>query len=650
MTPEKARASRLAQAMVVFLAVFLRFSPEQAARAEFIPKSERMALTGRVISASDETATIQTEKAEITINLKMVSKDTAIAIRAALGSAKPFTTPVFSVWAVAKRGYFDRAHADCTETPISHESLVETAKAAPAEDMISFLRKIPRDTLQSFTLVYESNSLQKLGVTKQWPRVIRFSKDSKLILSYTCNPESPNYGTVEMIRFDDKQKHYKFSELDFRSRPVRFTDQPKSCNSCHSAPPPAKPDPRPNWQSYSTWKGVYGMIDDRMYEREDFEKFRAMQKDNPCYSSLPWLEKPKPGREWYPYSDEIKGLDYTVRPNLKLSDFNGHLMGQRLARKFNEDPRYRRLRFLMVMDAIGGCGLDVDREIKALLPAYKPPRPSNAEEYITMEDDNKAPGYMDPRTAQSRAFRLFAVGNALGFADMDWTLTFNRPDDPTYVPGAAKGNTSQFFADTTIPALTQGQLLATLGAEAPELKPLTKLSRGIEGTFGKNFSCIDDLGGEIEYSPEQKVKLCKILLERHEKAKQEIIVVPKIYGDVIGMEACQEPKGLEKTFTPLVSEVRTIKNKTKLISMGKKIVENSCKNCHSPDAMTPLPKSYQFFSNEERARAKFHSKGSLADLADRLKPGRDRMPPPPAPELSFQEQEAVKAYIESLRK
>src|SRR6185312_6495837 len=81
---------------------------------------------------------------------------------------------------------------------------------------------------------------------------------------YSCNPSGAHANSAEIIRFDDQAKMFRFSEIDFAEpAATRVHENPHICQTCH-APNFRDIDPRPNWQMYFTWDGVYGMHDDQL--------------------------------------------------------------------------------------------------------------------------------------------------------------------------------------------------------------------------------------------------------------------------------------------------------------------------------------------------------------------------------------------------
>jgi len=189
---------------------------------------------------------------------------------------------------------------DCTELPIDYGQVTTLAKNPAIQDQNQFLASIPPGTLQTFTLLSKSKSAQAPGINKDTPGVIRMSADGKLILRYTCDRSSSVFNTVEVIRFNDTTKKFVFSEIDFGGRkanggkaavPVakpanRVHEDGTKCMTCHNAKPspPAPIDPRPNWENYDQWPGVFGNDEDRFRVnepegRQEYDNFNNFKKN-----------------------------------------------------------------------------------------------------------------------------------------------------------------------------------------------------------------------------------------------------------------------------------------------------------------------------------------------------------------------------------
>ena len=223
---------------------------------------------GKVVDASGENISFITADADLTLLASKLPLETLATLKNASGKKERVT--VFIPPSAIGSTNPVSVRADCTELPIKYEELVSRANDPKTTNSLDFLKSLPQGTMQTFTFVHDSKSLQKEGVDKLWPRVIRLSADAKLMFSYTCNPSAKTYNTVEVIRFDESTASYRFTEFDFRLGffKKKVKEDPASCLSCHS-PDKKYLDPRPIWQMYSTWDGVYGGNDDHFDSYQD---------------------------------------------------------------------------------------------------------------------------------------------------------------------------------------------------------------------------------------------------------------------------------------------------------------------------------------------------------------------------------------------
>ena len=132
------------------------------------------------------------------------------------------------------------------------ERLVSSGKVRSVEGFLKALAWEGRDAfLANYVLMFHSRSLQEASFTE--PRVIMFSNGDEFVITFGGSQE-----TLEMMGFDRKERAFKFFEVDFTKPPIEAvsSDNPKKCLTCHRS------DPRPNWEPYFFWPGMYGGIDD----------------------------------------------------------------------------------------------------------------------------------------------------------------------------------------------------------------------------------------------------------------------------------------------------------------------------------------------------------------------------------------------------
>ncbi len=329
-------------------------------------------ITGVVVDYNDTTkeAKFKGAKADYTINLDGSSKE-AMELRALLSKPSAKNEPVkydipTSLISSEERVPFG-VRSDCSEIGLSIDRLDDIA--LESNNLLDFLQKIPDGTLQGFTFITNTRSLQRGEgdhlVDEKNPRILRGSIDGKITISYVCHPKQDKHNTVEVIYFDDKQDKFKTLSYDFNSRNgvgvgaagkgKRVHHSPQSCVSCHSTTPKngqsGSEHLKLNWPEYFFWgdcdekRGItfYGMSDDNMgrtayrnrfysfpgcnrnldraaHERlkNSFKDIQAKSKTDPCLQTLPWAQLPQGERKgieqaWtdqdyshYPYADSAQ--------------------------------------------------------------------------------------------------------------------------------------------------------------------------------------------------------------------------------------------------------------------------------------------------------------------------------------------------------
>lgn len=616
-----------------------------------------------------------------------------------------FATMAFACWAQA-------FVPNCNEKKISYQEIENIANSPEVTDINSFLKAIPPDSMQTFTFVTNSLSAQRgegdSKVSEEWPRVIRTSMDGKLTITYTCNPDSPTHNGVEVMYFDEQTKQFKASSFKLKNptgegESQRIHRNPKSCVTCHAQSSfNGQPSMKPNWNEYFSWsdcvkdRGIqmYGANDDNMsrdvfrariptsdakrpegcnstqdrasHEGQvaSFEKFKEKQKDNPCYSSLPWpTEKDKKNSKWdlskYPYStdaqERIDGRqNYSLRTNFRITDTYSHLMSQRVAGIIEKSPNYEKMKYYLAMEA-ADCLEDKDiKNIKKLIPGIK-----IDEVFVGLKNKTRFWQH-DPRKS---AQIMYAYGKTIGMKDSDWSMEYNYDKDPVYqatMPHSKNDNTN---GDYGIAMGTQGQIISALQKEDSSLVPADALSRGVADYFGEEFSCIDDMGGALKGSHVGKdTKFCKNLRIKNEKHLANI----KTETQCADCATVAAPQNVMATVSVLGTQLSDIEIKAKAESAerGKHLVQKDkalCIRCHSrtEENLKKRPSGFMFIPNDKVSSAE--NEKALHELRERAKEpdfmkdldfyltGSKEMPVG-ANNLTDQDRRDVVNYIESLTK
>jgi hypothetical protein len=461
------------------------------------------------------------------------------------------------------------ATPDCGESPLDlNEFLNITASVSsdskdPQQEVLDEIQR--RQSLQTFTINFESQSAQSDGISMEYPGVIRMSQDGSLIIRYTCDRKANTYGNFEIISFDQEENRFKFSSVEMAQKSAeRFHDNPMLCAGCHSYSEDGATDLRPNWDMYPDWRGMFGSHDDffpkghvneladvshseswstpnRTEELEQFRNFyqsKVVPKSgasDPCYSTLPWL-KPKNGKRvpdifgLWPYgiaNGSAKKRVYATRPNLKFTEVLSKLLARRNFRRLASKPEYKSVELLLAVEAAyctepspqyGQTGAppmskeELDQMISKFVPLYIRPQDSEAK-VVNLRGQEFF--HHDPRHSSSRAQALFGVWKALSLTGADWTLVPFEFSEPNYETGAGLGDNVAFPADLPMTAYTQTQILESAISSLNEkaLGNLFTKSKGESADFGEHFSCIDQLGGPISFKTnEDWKKLCKGLI------------------------------------------------------------------------------------------------------------------------------------------
>jgi hypothetical protein len=184
----------------------------------------------------------------------------------------------FQVPAVAIEGKNENltgVRPDCSELPLDYESLKQIAKRDYSGNnkqdvFLDFLKSIPDGSMQSFTLIYSTQSIQNgkepHHVRPEFPRVLRSNKDGSISMTYVCDPKSDKYGQVELLYTEDG--FIKSAQFDFRTDKENFesnlrkeyssnrvTENIPQCLNCHSTGATVNGWSllKYNWQEYHVW-------------------------------------------------------------------------------------------------------------------------------------------------------------------------------------------------------------------------------------------------------------------------------------------------------------------------------------------------------------------------------------------------------------
>ena len=145
-----------------------------------------------------------------------------------------------------------------SETPLSlaeYKKLLIHAEVNSIENLVDLSTQI----LGSSVLVYDSNSMHGPTTDALNPRVLSFSEyNSNVVMAWNGKSDF-----VETMSYEPEDLSFVFNKITFNESGLNISkDNPPECLGCHQ---PGRdfsmdPDPRPIWDPYPFWFGVYGAI------------------------------------------------------------------------------------------------------------------------------------------------------------------------------------------------------------------------------------------------------------------------------------------------------------------------------------------------------------------------------------------------------
>ncbi len=172
----------------------------------------------------------------------------------------------------------------------------------PVDSVSELVPLLPEELRRNFTFVHDSRSPFKVSITPERPRVILFTDDTRLVLTFIGDDQQPGADLLETMSFDDAQAKFVFNAYLLPAaerRAWRPSAADAKCERCHGA------DARPIYDSYPLWPGYYGSVLDT------FPKDRLGQKERKNYAAFA-ADAAKTGV----YKDLLYPIDTPVSPFL----------------------------------------------------------------------------------------------------------------------------------------------------------------------------------------------------------------------------------------------------------------------------------------------------------------------------------------------
>lgn len=239
----------------------------------------------------------------------------------------------------------------------SIETIKDLLRRNLIKDVPDLLSRLPEDYRSNYTLAYKSLSLHESSL--EYPRAILFGKDARLIVTFNGHPSQQGYNDVEMLEFNETRQEFEFYALHFGEKVELSEPNPPICVTCHTA------SPRPIWNDYPQWSGIFGSDDDSFSDPVELNAFidwRMKTEKHDRYKFLLNL----PLSDLYPYLSEHSIREYRIRPNARLGDLLAILNAKKISNLILKNPNFFKFRNSLLFVSLG-CSLRLDPEDKKSL-------------------------------------------------------------------------------------------------------------------------------------------------------------------------------------------------------------------------------------------------------------------------------------------
>jgi hypothetical protein len=217
------------------------------------------------------------------------------------------------------------------------------ATGKPVDSISELVPLLPTELRKNFTFVYESRSPFRSAISPEFPRVILFTDDARLVLTFIGDERQDGFDLLETMSFDDDHAKFDFHAYLLpaaQRRSWRPAAEDLRCARCHGA------DPRPIYDSYPLWPGYYGSVQDtfphdRIGQKEgaNYAAFQAGAAKSGVYKDLIY----PPGSPVSPYLDPRLFHDNTVELDPKLFPYLPNARLGMALTELNRDRIYRKL-------------------------------------------------------------------------------------------------------------------------------------------------------------------------------------------------------------------------------------------------------------------------------------------------------------------
>ena len=217
------------------------------------------------------------------------------------------------------------------------------ATGKPVDSISELVPLLPTELRRNFTFVYDSRSPFRSAISPEFPRVILFTDDARLVLTFIGDARQDGFDLLETMSFDDDQAKFDFHAYLLpaaQRRSWRPAAEDLRCGRCHGA------DPRPIYDSYPLWPGYYGSVQDtfphdRIGQKEaaNYAAFQAGAAKSGVYKGLIYPA----GSPVSPYLDPRLFHNNTVELDPRLFPYLPNARFGMALTELNRDRIYRKL-------------------------------------------------------------------------------------------------------------------------------------------------------------------------------------------------------------------------------------------------------------------------------------------------------------------
>ena len=420
-----------------------------------------------------------------------------------------------------------RCHARSDDTPFREHDLQKLLNknpitGLPVDSIRELVPLLPQELRENFTLVYDSRSPFRSNISADYPRVILFSQDARLVLTFIGDERTPASELLETMSFNDKSAKFELRSYLLPAAKRKGWQPPPeaaNCSRCHGS------DPRPIYDSYPVWPGFYGAALDTfppdrigVAELRKFERFLEKFSNKGVYASLVFKAQSPVGPYLDPrlFSPDERKFNsekfFSFSPNFRLGIALTELNRKRIFRKLAEGKYYKANEKLLLAELLD-CGPSDTPSRTLMTKISKQLRQETKERQKRMKllpEDPKRHWYEMAERLYLRGLAQIKSVAARAGADMsDWSMAL-EPGSLSFYDGILSGsyNNKHYYLKEDLIF----EMLAHLSKREAAFRPYFASYNVYEQISGKSSGIFESYPFGHRIDLEEAVKSCSLLL------------------------------------------------------------------------------------------------------------------------------------------